>query len=219
MDRDTARAYLTNPRGKKPSEIGEAVDVLRPDYRSYKEMAHEFPQVGEKTLGARRRIFQLPKGIRWKIDEGQISIGKGDKIARLKNEDDQWLLAFAIVEEKLEEDVCSNVVNRVVQHDDSIREALSASAGVQCDKVTSLLLPLGFDIRLAIAQKAWNRNKELQDFCYEQIRQDPDALFGELASNCCALLSQLDEAISQILKSHRSNLEQLIQNYESDGNP
>jgi len=63
MDKDTARAYLTAPQGKKISEIGEAVDVLRPDYRSYKEMARDF-QLGEDTLSGRHRIFQLPKGIR-----------------------------------------------------------------------------------------------------------------------------------------------------------
>ena len=218
MDSDTARAYLTDPQGRKPSEIGEAVDVLLSDYGSYKEMAREF-QMGADALSGRRRIYQLPKGIRWKVDEGEITLGKGNQIARLKNEDDQWLLAFAIVEERLEEDVCSNVVNRVLKFNDSIRDALSASAGVQCDKITSLLLPLGFDIRLAIAQKAWNHSQELQDFCYKQIRQDPDALFLELARNCCVLLSQLEEAISEILKNHRSSLEQLIQNNESDGNP
>ena len=168
MDKDTAREYLTDPQGKKPSEIGEAVDVLREDYRSINEMAREFP-VGEKFLWNRHRIFQLPKGIRWKVDEKEISINKGVQIARLRNEDAQWVLAFAIVEEKLEEDVCSNVVNRVLKHNDSIRDALRASAGVQCDKITSLLLPLSFDIRLAIAPKAWNRSQELQDFCYDQI--------------------------------------------------
>ena len=213
MDRDTARAYLTNPRGKKPSEIGKAVDVLRSDYRSYKEMARDFP-MGEKTLSGRHRIFHLPKGIRWKIDEGEISITKSEQIIRLKDENDQWFLAFAIVEEQLEEEVCINVVTRVRKYKDSIRDALSASAGVQCDKVTSLLLPLGFDIRLAIAQKAWHYNMELQDFCYEQIRQDPDALSRELARECLVLLSRLEEAMSQILENHRSNLEQLIQTTE-----
>lgn len=218
MDRDTARAYLKDPQGKKPSQIGEAVDVLRPDYRTYKEMAQDC-QLGESTLRRRHRIYQLPKGIQWKIDEGKISIEKGEQIARLENEDAQWLLGFAIVEEQLEHEVCSNVVNRILRFNDSIRDALSASAGVQCDKITSLLLPLGFDIRLAIAQKAWNYNMEVQDFCYEQIRQDPDALSRELARECRVLLSRLEEAMSQILESHRSSLEQLIQNYESDANP
>ena len=199
MDKDTARAYLTAPQGKKFSEIGEAVDVLRPDYRSYKAMAHEFPEVSEKTLGTRRRIFQLPKGIRWKIDEGQISLGKGDQIGRLKNEDDQWLLAFAIVEEQLDEDVCSNVVNRVLNYNDSIRDALRAAASVQCDKIVPLMLPLDFDTRLAIAQKAWNLDVDWDEYCYDHMSRDVVAVPRELAKECRALLSQLQDAMSQLL--------------------
>ena len=179
MDKDTAREYLTDPQGRKSSEIGEAVDVLRANYRSYQEMAHDFQKLAGKTLGVKHRIFQLPIGIRWKIDEGQIRTKQGEQITRLKNEDDQWLLAFAIVEEKLGLEACSNVVNRVLKYEDSIRDGLRASAGVQCDKITSLLLPLGFDIRLAIAQNAWNRSQELQDYCYDQICQDPDAVARE----------------------------------------
>ena len=210
MDKDTAREYLTDPQGKKPSEIGEAVDVLYGDYGSYQEMARAFPQMTRGILRTRHHIFQLPKGIRWKVDEGQISITNASLIARLRDENAQWLLAFAIVEEQLEADVCSNVVNRVLKYADSISDALSASAGVQCDKVTSLLLPLGFDIRLAIAQNAWNRSQELQDFCYDQICKDPDAAARELVCKYRALLSQLDEAMSELLKSHRSKLESLI---------
>ncbi len=210
MDKDTAREYLTDPQGKKPSEIGEAVDVLYEDYGSYQEMARAFQKVGGSTLSTRRRIFQLPKGIRWKVDEGQISITNALQIARLGDENAQWLLAFAIVEEQLEADVCSNVVNRVLKYEDSIREALSAAAGVRCEKVIPLLLPLGFDIRLAIAQNAWNRSQELQDFCYDQICQDPDAAARELVCKYRALLSQLDEAMSELLESHRSKLESLI---------
>ena len=129
MDKDTAREYLTDPQDKKLSEIGEAVDVLHEDYSSYEAMARAFPQMTRGILRTRRRIFQLPKGIRWKVDEGQISITNASKIARLRDENTQWLLAFAIVEEQLEIDVCSNVVNRVLKYDDSIRDALSASAG------------------------------------------------------------------------------------------
>ena len=198
MDKDTARAYLTDPQGKKPSEIGQAVDVLRPDHRSYEEMARNF-ELGADTLSGRHRIFQLPKGIRWKIDEGQISLGNGDIIARLKNENEQWLLAFAIVEEQLDVEVCSNVVNRVLKFNDSIRDALSAAAGVQCDKIVPLMLPLNFDVRFAIAQKAWDRNKELQDYCYDQMREDPDATIRELTDAYRALLLQFDEAMSQLL--------------------
>ena len=210
MDKDTAIAYLTTPQGKTPSQIGEAVDVLYPDYRSYEKMAHDFRSVGKDFLRKRHHIFQLPKGIRWKIDEGAITIGKGDLICQLESEEAQWLLAFAIVEEKLDEEVCSNVVYRVLNYKDSIREALSAAAGVRCEKVIPLILPLGFDIRLAIAQKAWNLGKDWEDSCYDQICQDSSTGPGEFAHECRVLLSQVDEAMSDLLESHRSKLESLI---------
>ena len=214
MDKDTARALLGSPKGRKPSEIGEAVDVLRPEYRSYNSMARDFPDIAGSTMNRRHNIFQLPKGIRWKIDEGEIPIKQGEHITRLKNKHDQWVLAFAIVDENLEEEACYNVVNRVLTHNDSIRDALKAAASVECDKVAQLLLPLGFDDRLAIAQHAWNRKQELQDFCYDRIHQIHDPLSGEFVCECHVLLSQLDEAKSQILEileSYRSNLNQLIQ--------
>ena len=198
MDKDTARAYLTDPKGRKPSEIGEAVAVLRSDYHSYKEMARDYPMSG-KTLSGRHRIFRLPKGIRWKIDEGEISITKGEQIIRLNDEMDQWFLAFAIVEEQLEEEVCINVVTRVQKYNDSIRDALREAAGVQCDSIVHLMLPLNFDIRFAMAQKAWDRNKELQDFCYDQMREDPDAALQELKDAYRSLLSKFDEGMSHLL--------------------
>lgn len=185
MDKDTAKKYLTSPHGKKPSEIGEAVDVLYQEYGSYEEMARHL-RMGKGTLSQKRHIFQLPKGIRWKVDEGHIELQNGYQISRLKNEDDQWLLAFVVVEERLDVEVCTNVVNRVLRHNDSIRTALSAAAGVRCDRIDSLLLPLGFDIRFAISQKAWNQGKEWKDVCYDKI----------LASELQALVSQLDDIVS-----------------------
>ena len=212
MDKDTARGHLTDPQGKKPSEIGEAVDVLRPDYRSYKEMARDFQNIGEKILARRHRIFQLPKGIRWKIDEAQIPMKHGEQISRLKNEDDQWLLAFAIVEEKLELEACSNVVTRVLKHNDSIRDALRASAGVQCDKITSLLLPLSFDVRLAIAPKAWNRSQgSCKTFVTTKSVKTRTQTARELVcTNVAPCFHNWTSAMSQLLESHRSKLELLI---------
>ena len=51
MDKDTAREYLTDPQGRKSSEIGEAVDVLRANYRSYQEMGPRLPEIGGKNFG------------------------------------------------------------------------------------------------------------------------------------------------------------------------
>lgn len=197
MDKDVAREFLTTPRGKNPSEIGEAVEVLYGEYHSYKKMALDLRlNVSEKFLSLRHRIFQLPNGIRWKVDNGQITLSKAYEISRLKKEEDQWLLAFAIVDEQLEQEVCTNVVNRVLEHNDSIRAALSAAAGVRCDSVDSLLLPLGFEIRFAISQQAWNQSKEWQDFCYDQIHQGVKVNLRECVNDLRHLLSKLENAIS-----------------------
>ncbi len=197
MDKDVAREFLTTPKGKNPSEIGEAVAVLYGEYHSYKKMALDLRlKVSDKFLSLRHRIFQLPNGIRWKVDNGQITLSKGYEISRLKNEEDQWLLAFAIVDAQLEQEVCTNVVNRVLEHNDSIRTALSAAAGVRCDSVDPLLLPLGFDIRFAISQQAWNQGKEWQDYCYDQIHQGIRVSLPECVSDLRQLLSKLENAMS-----------------------
>jgi hypothetical protein len=193
MEEKTAIEYLTVPEGNKPSEIGEAVDILYQKYHSYKAIAQQL-NVSPDFLSSRHRIFQLPKGIQWKIDQGQIGITQGHEISRLENEDDQWLLALAIIEEKLSIKECENVVNIVLKQNSSIRDALSVSAGVRFDKIQPLLLPLGFDIRLAICQSAWNQCKNWDDLCYELIRQGIDVDIKKIASQLEALASDLREA-------------------------
>ena len=193
MEEKVAIEYLTVPEGKKPSEIGEAVDVLYQKYHSYKAIAQQL-NVSPDFLSSRHRIFQLPKGIQWKINQGQIGITQGYEISRLEHEGDQWLLALAIIEEKLSIRECENVVNIVLKQNSSIRDALSVSAGVRFDKIQPLLLPLGFDIRLAICQSAWNQCKNWDDLCYELIRQGIDVDMKKIAIQLEALASDLREA-------------------------
>ena len=193
MDKTTALEYLEQPDNRTPSEVGEAVEVLYNDYNSYKKMANELRlRISPNILSSRHRIFRLPKGIRWKIDEGKILITIGNEISRLKNEQDQWLLAFAVVEEQLDTEVCANVVNRVLKYNDSIRDALSVAAGVKSDAVVPVLLPLGFDIRLALSQRAWNQEKEVADFCFNQIRQGIRVDLPALTDELREILSKLD---------------------------
>ncbi len=193
MEEKAAIEYLTAPEGKKPSEIGKAVDVLYQKYHSYKAIAQQL-NVSPNFLNSRNRIFQLPKGIQWKIDQGQIGITQGYEISRLKNKDDQWLLALAIIEEKLTLDECKNVVNRVSKQNDSIRDALSVSAGVRFDKIQTLLLPLEFDIRLEICRLAWDLCKNWEDLCYQLIHQGIDVDIKKVGSQLEALASNLREA-------------------------
>ena len=194
MDTETARVILGSYAGKKPSEIGNAVDVLYPGFGTYKAIAAEFGR-SDSFWSVRHRLFQLPVGIRWKIDEGQISMEQGIEISKLKNEEEQWLLAFTITEtQNLTAKECQNVVNLVLKERKSIREALSVSAGIRFDKIQPLLLPLKFDIRLAICKRAWARCQEWEDLIYQLILQGIDVDIKEVASRLEKLASDLHKA-------------------------
>ncbi|MXV82439.1 hypothetical protein F4X88_03720 [Candidatus Poribacteria bacterium] len=194
MDTSTAKELLTSENTRKPSEIAKVIDTLYRELGTYKAIAE---QVGrsESFWGVRHRIFGLPVGIQWKIDEGQIGIEQGYQISRLKNEEDQWLLAVAIIETKdLTAEECQNVVNLVLKEEKSIREALGVSAGIRFDKIQPLLLPLGFDIRLAICKRSWARYQDWKDLAYQFILQGIDVDIKEVASQLEILAMELHTA-------------------------
>ena len=83
MDTNIAKELLTAENARKPSEIAEAVDILYQELGTYQAIAQEVGR-SDKFWGVRHRIFQLPVGIQWKIDEGQIGIEQGYQISRLK---------------------------------------------------------------------------------------------------------------------------------------
>lgn len=196
MEGKVAIEYLTAPKGKKPSEIGEAVDVLYQKDPSYKAIAQQLG-ISPKFLSKRHCIFQLPEGIQWKIDEEYIGIDKGYQIYRLKKEDDQWLLAFTIVEEKLSTKECEDVVNAMLKQNCSLEEVLGTSIGVRFDKIQTLLLPVSFDIRLAICRAAWRQRENWEDLCYRLIRQGLDVDIQGVASQLRALAADLQKAGSK----------------------
>jgi hypothetical protein len=193
MEEKAAIEYLTAPEGKKPSEIGKAVDVLYQKYHSYKAIAQQL-NVSPNFLNSRHRIFQLPKGIQWKIDQGQIGITQGYEISRLKNKDDQWLLALAVVEHNLKETECTNVVNIVLRQKESIRDALNISTGVRFDEGKPLMLIIRPDLWIPMSRAAWGQCKNWEDLCYQLIRQGIDVDIKKVGSQLEALASNLREA-------------------------
>ena len=193
MDIKNSIAYLTAHAEKTPLEIGEAVDVLYQEYDSYEKIAQKIGR-SPSFWSTRHRLFQLPKGIRWQIDQGAIGIKQGYQMSRLKNEIDQWILAISIIEEELKVKECEDVVNLVLKQNMSIREALSLSIGVRCDKIQTLLLPLRFDIRLSICKIAWEQCQNWEDLCYQFIRQGIDVDIKEVAHQLEKLASNLRKA-------------------------
>lgn len=207
MKVETAEEILSAYDERKPSEIGNAVDIFYKELGTYKAIAQQFGR-SEGFWSVRHRIYQLPAGIRWKVDEGQISIDQSYHISRLEDDEDQWLLAMVIIETKnLTATECGNVVNLVLKEDKSIREALSISAGIRFDKVQPLVLPLKFDIRLAICKRAWGQGQEWKDLVYQSILQSIDVDIKEIASQLEKLTSDLRKAGETQQKSHESEPE------------
>ncbi len=177
MDESSAVDCLTNRSEKKPSEIGQAVDVLYQVHGTHAKIVQELQlNVGGDYLRSMRRIFHLPKGIRWKVDKGQIKVPQGYEISRLEDEDDQWMLAITIVEKNLKAKECKNVVNLVLNKGRTMRDALSTATGVRFEEINPpvLLLPIGVDFWFDLSKAAWQQGEEWEDLCYRIIRQGID---------------------------------------------
>ena len=201
MNEQDAITCLASHKNRKPSEIGESVDVLYKIYGTYnKTKTAQRLSVSCDFLSSRHRVFQLPKGIRWKVDEGQIGITQARQIAKLKNKEAQWLLAITTVEKKLHAIECENVVNLVLKEDWEIKNALSTVAGVRFDGISppALMLPVGVDFWFALIQSAWGQSKNWQDLCYQLIREGVDVDNKEIAAQLEALTKNVSTQLESI---------------------
>ena len=193
MDIETARGIAVHNQ-KKPSEIAKAVDILYQEFGTYQSITQEIGK-SDKFWIVRHRIAQLPIGILWKIDEGAIGIEQAYQITRLKREEDQWVLAIAIIEAKdLTAKECSRVVNLVLNEGKSIMDALGVLAGIRFDEIQPVLLPLGSDIWIAICKIAWSQRQKWEDLCYQLVLQGIAVNLQEIASQLEELALDLREA-------------------------
>ena len=182
MDLKIAKKIIAASNRSKPSELAKAVDVLYQELGTYQSITQEVGR-SDKFWIMRHRISRLPVGIRWKMDEGLIGIEQGYQISRLEQEEDQWILAIAIIEMKsLTAKECGKVVNLVINDDKSIRDSLSVLAGIHFDKIQQLLLPLGSEIWIAICKIAWARGQKWEDLCYHLVLQGINVDLQETAS-------------------------------------
>ena len=194
MDLKIAKEIIVEHPQRKSSEITEAVDVLYQEFGTYQAITQEMGK-SDKFWIMRHRIFQLPIGIRWQIDEGHIGIGQGYQIARLKREEDQWLLAIAIIEARpLTAKECGKVVNLVLNEDKSMKDSLNVSAGIRFDEIQPLSIPLGSDVWINICKIAWTQYQKWEDICYQFICQGVDVDFQGIASQLEKLASDLRSA-------------------------
>ena len=194
MDLKTAKEIIAVHPENKPSEIAEAVEVLYQEFGTYQAITREIGK-SDKFWIMRHRISQLPSGIRWKIDQGHIGIGQGYQIARLKREEDQWLLAIAVIEARcLTAKECRKVVNLVLNEGKSMKNSLNVSAGIRFDEIQPLSIPLGSGIWIDICKIAWTRHQKWEYLCYQLVRQGVDIDFQEIASQLEKLASDLRQA-------------------------
>ena len=185
MDSQTARDWLNDTGDRKPSERGEAVDVLYRELGNYEAIAKEVA-LSPKRLRDLRRVFLLPEGIRWQVDEGKIRLGHVQQISRLQG-DEQWLLAFTIVQEKISVKDSKEVVSAVVKKNRDLRDVLHNMIGIRFDEpLPSLLEGFTFEYRFRVSRAAWGKKLEWEDFCHKAIeeatRENVDQMMGEIAS-------------------------------------
>lgn len=194
MNLRAAKETVADHTQSKPSEIAKAVDVLYQEFGTYQAITQEMGK-SDKFWIMRHRISQLPIGIQWKIDEGQIGVRQGYQISRLKHEDDQWLLAIAITEAKcLTAKECEKVVTLVINEDTSIKDSLSVLADIHFDQIKPLSLPIGSDIWIEICKVAWERFQKWEDLCYQLVRQGVNIDYQEVASQLEKLAADLRSA-------------------------
>lgn len=191
MDIETARGIIAAHDQNKPSKIVKAVDILYQELGTYQSITQEIGK-SDKFWIVRHRISQLPVGILWKIDEGDIGIEQAYQITRLKQEKDQWVLAIAIIESKeLTAKACSRVVNLVINEGKSIMDALRILAGIHFDEIQPVLLSLGSDIWIDICKIAWAQGQKWEDLCYQLVLQGIEVDIQEIASQLEGLASDL----------------------------
>ena len=140
------------------------------------------------------------------------------QIARLKSEEDQWLLALAIdyaagdsdkPSDQLSEKDCKNIVKRVLEKENSIRNIVG-EYGVRFKDLPMALAFSSPEEWIAVSKEAWNRYMDRADFCSHLIAQK------------YRVLSDIEKVAEQIicwrrdfLKSRQEERDQKLQSLES----
>ena len=190
MDLDKAKECLNAPIGKKPSEIGESVNLLFQEFRSYKKIAEQV-ELSPERISVFHRVYKLPKGIQWQVDNGKILIGHAMQISRLP-ENDQWMLAFVIIEEKINVKNTRIIVNEVLNSDKDLSGVLKSVAGINSDSIKALFLPLSFEERFQIVCTAWEKEMSWADFGLDSIRVATRVDINQIADELTKIVEKIN---------------------------
>ena len=174
MDIEQASRALQNYKRERLCDIGRAIDALHEEHATYGRIAEEVG-VGAVTIGKYHRLSRLPRGIQWKIEQGQLSRGHAQQICRLEDENDQWMLALAIVEATKQATItrrqCQDAVEDVLGAGKPMEQVLCERFGIELGDVVSLLLPVPYWFRLRACRAAWNREKEWKDLAFQVLEE------------------------------------------------
>lgn len=226
MDAEESQFILENPEGKKPSEIGEAIDVLLCQRREghkrggYKWLSEKIGKKRIKVNGHKRsftlseihRIFRLPQGILWRIDLEKIGASQGVEIARLKCEKDQWILALAVDAKQISAKDCRVTVNLALkkpeagEKDYSLWEALDRVAGFPFEGLPRLMDMSSPEEWIAVSKEAWNRKMDWENFCHRLIAQKQSVL-----SDMEKMAEQISQWMRDFPKSSHEEMDQKLQ--------
>lgn len=218
MNEQDAIDCLNSYKDAKLSEVGAAVDVLYRIYGTYEKVAQQLElNIPDYVLGRMHRISRLPRGIVWKVDEGQLGVTQAALITRLRDEESQWLLAITSIEKKLRASECENVVNLVLKEGWVIRDALSTVTGVHFDEISppTLLLPISVDFWFALIRASWGQSKDWQDLCYQLIREGVDVDNKEIAAQLESLAKDTATQLARIAATLREAGEQYAETKET----
>ncbi len=173
MDVIAAKGILENYNAHHLDRVGEAIEVLKEKYGTYEAIAAEVGP-NQHTISKYYRLSKLPEGIRWKVEEGELSGEAAVQICRLKDENDQWVLAFAIVDagkEALTARECKEVVEDVRETGRPVEEVLTQRFGFDFDSTVLFPLLVDYWFRFKVCRAAWNRQKEWKSLVNEILKQ------------------------------------------------
>ena len=158
MNTEYAKAIVNSYRKQPFDLLGDAIDCLFTEYGSYMNIAR-FTEVSAGTISKYHKICKLPHGILWQLQEGNISLGIAEQLTRLDSKDDQWRLAFFVVDighGSFGVQECQEVVTIIKKRELSAEEALIELTGETFGKIKPLILPVNFGFRFALAKAVGN---------------------------------------------------------------
>ncbi len=200
MDIIAARDILENYKHQPLDKVGEAITVVKQEYGTYEGIAQEVSP-SASTIAKYDALSKLPPGIRWKVEQGQLPGTYAEQICRLNDENDQWVLAFFIVDAgKQAPSVreCKQVVDDARETERSVKEVLTERFGVEFDKTVTLVLPVDYWFRFKICRTGWNRHKNWADLAYEILGEWLNGREFSSTADLKAISRQLSDVASRI---------------------